>query len=129
VALLSDHHWIAAMNPNEKAYFKAMGRRVAERRKELGLTQVQLAEALDVPQQTYASYEVGRHGFPIALLPTLARVLSMETDALLGADKPRSKRGPVPRFQQHIERINQLPKTQQRFVLRMLETALAQQGR
>ncbi len=29
----------------------------------------------------------------------------------------------------HTERISKLPKTQQRFVFRMLETVLAQQGR
>ena len=93
------------------------------------MTQVQMAEALDIAQQTYASYEVGFRRVPVSMLPTIARVLSMETDSLIGApSKTRSKRGPAPKFQQHLERISQLPKSQQRFVLRMLETALAQHG-
>jgi hypothetical protein len=35
----------------------------------------------------------------------------------------------LPKLQQHMERISQLPKTQQRFVLQVLESVLAQQGR
>ena len=128
VLLFVESHW-DAMSPNEKAYFKAMGRRIAQRRQELGLTQVQLAATLDIPQQTYGAYEVGRHGFPIALLPVLARTLMIDMDTLLGTTaKQRAKRGPAPKFQQHIERISKLPKTRQRFVLEVLESLLAQQG-
>jgi transcriptional regulator with XRE-family HTH domain len=130
VAASLHQQWIVAMSPNEKSYFKDMGRRIADRRKELSLTQTQLAEILGIPQQTYASYEVGRHGFPIAMLPALAQALAMETDVLIGATvKTRSKRGPAPKLLQHIERINQLPKAKQRFVMEMLETVLAQQSR
>jgi transcriptional regulator with XRE-family HTH domain len=128
VLLFVDSHW-DAMSPNEKAYFKAMGRRIAHRRQELGMTQVQIAAALDIPQQTYAAYEVGRHGFPIALLPMLARTLMIDMDTLLGtAQKQRAKRGPAPKFQQHIERISRLSKPQQRIVIQVLESLLAQQG-
>lgn len=117
------------LSQDEKAYFKALGARVAQRRKELGLTQVQLAEVLKISQQTYASYEVGRYRFPVSMLSPLAKTLKIEIDALLGeTSKSRSKRGPAPKFQQHLERISQLPKTKQRFVIQMLEAALAQQG-
>jgi hypothetical protein len=40
-----------------------------------------------------------------------------------------SKRGPAPKLAQHMEKISQLPRAQQQFVMRMLDTALAQQGR
>ena len=39
------------------------------------------------------------------------------------------KRGLAPRLQQHIERISQLPKPQQRFVMQVLESVLAQASR
>jgi len=39
------------------------------------------------------------------------------------------KRGPAPKLAQHMEKISQLPRTQQQFVMRMLDTVLAQQGR
>jgi transcriptional regulator with XRE-family HTH domain len=128
---LDQQQWIAVMNPDENQYFKAMGRRVAQRRNELGLTQVQLAEALNVAQQTYAGYETGNRRIPVSLLPALARALKVETDILLGDDtgKARSKRGPAPKFQHHIEQISALPKAKQRMVLEVLEAVLAQQSR
>lgn len=50
-------------------------------------------------------------------------------DALIGeAPSTTSKRGPAPKLQQQIERIGQLPKTKQRFVMEMLDTVLAQAG-
>ncbi len=131
MALSLEQHqqWITSMTPDENQYFKAMGRRIANRRNELGLTQVQLAEALGVAQQTYAGYETGSRRFPVSLLPVLARTLMTETDALLGETaKARSKRGPAPKFQRHMERISRLPKTQQRIVIQVLESLLAQQG-
>jgi transcriptional regulator with XRE-family HTH domain len=130
MALFFDQQWIVVMNPDEKTFFKGMGLRVAERRKELGLTQTQLAEILDIPQQTFASYEVGRHGFPIAMLPAIAKALMMDMDTLVGSSaKTHSKRGPAPKFQHHLERISQLPKPKQRMVLEVLEAVLAQQSR
>jgi len=41
----------------------------------------------------------------------------------------RGKRGPAPQWQQQIEAVAQLPKSQQQFVSRMIETVLAQVGR
>jgi hypothetical protein len=38
-------------------------------------------------------------------------------------------RGPTPKIQQQMERIQQLPKAKQRFVMQMIDTVLAQQGR
>jgi hypothetical protein len=40
-----------------------------------------------------------------------------------------AKRGPAPKLQQQIERIQKLPKSRQRFVMEMLDTVLAQQSR
>jgi transcriptional regulator with XRE-family HTH domain len=117
-----------ALTKEEKAYFKALGARIAERRRELGLTQVKVAAALDVTQQTYAAYESGRVRVPVSMLPTLSQMLMMDMETLLGTAKPRSKRGPAPKFQQHMERIGRLPKPQQRIVIQVLESLLAQQG-
>jgi len=47
----------------------------------------------------------------------------------MGEEAPPAKRGPAPKLQQQIERIQKLPKTQQRFVMQMLDTVLAQQSR
>jgi len=41
----------------------------------------------------------------------------------------RAKHGPVPTLARHMERISALPKTQQKSVIQVIETVLAQQGR
>jgi DNA-binding XRE family transcriptional regulator len=74
------------MSPQRRAYAKAFGARITVRRRELGLTQTEMAAALDIAQQTYAHYEVGRYHMPIALLPALSKVLQMDVDSLLGID-------------------------------------------
>jgi transcriptional regulator with XRE-family HTH domain len=118
------------MTQDEKEYFKVLGSRVAHLRKELGLTQVQLAETLGISQQMVASYEVGRRRIPVSMLPSLAQALKVQTDALLGNEtKIRSKRGSASQLQRSIERISELPKPKQRFVMEMLETVLAQASR
>jgi hypothetical protein len=40
-----------------------------------------------------------------------------------------AKRGPAPKLQQQIERIQKLPKSRQRFVMEMLDTVLQQADR
>ena len=124
-------HCITAVTQDEKDYSKLLGSRVAQLRKDQGLTQVQLADALEISQQVVASYEVGRRRIPVSMLQSLAKALSVEVDMLLGDEsaKARAKRGPVPTLARHMERISALPKTQQKFVMQMIETVLAQQGR
>jgi hypothetical protein len=83
-----------------------------------------------VSQQTLQSYEVGRRRIPVSALPVVAHTLAVSLDELFGEVKPaaRSKRGPVPQWQQHIEAVALLPKSQQLFVSKMIETVLAQAG-
>jgi transcriptional regulator with XRE-family HTH domain len=118
------------ISSEERAFFVGLGEHIAQLRKASGVTQVQLAEALNVSQQTMQAYEVGRRRIPVSALPLLARSLSVSLEELLG-DTPGNakKRGPPSRLQQHIERISQLPKPKQRFVMEMLETVLAQASR
>jgi transcriptional regulator with XRE-family HTH domain len=119
-----------AISTNERAFFARLGARVAELRKAQSITQVQMADTLGVSQQTINSYEVGRRRIPVSALPSLARSLGVSLEELFGNDSPAGKkRGPAPRLQQQIERIQQLPRTQQRFVMQMLDTVLQQAAR
>lgn len=134
VALQSQQQYMVAImsyavSQDDKGYFKALGARIAQRRQELGLTQVQVAAALGIAQQRYASYEVGTRRIQVSMLPALARVLAIETDVLLGVAVKSSKPGPAPKFQRYIEQISQLPRNQQSLVLKMLEAALPLQSR
>lgn len=120
---------IATMAIKNEAFFRELGGRIAQARKAKGMTQQQLADQLGVSQQTLAHYEVGRVGVGAAMLPTLSDVLDLSLDELLvGAPTARSpgKRGPASRLQQQIDAITQLPKSEQKFVSKMLDAMLAQ---
>ena len=120
-----------AMTPDEIAFFKALGSRIAAARKARDLTQAGLAAALDVSQQIVASYEVGRRRVPLSLLPRLARALSVTIEELIGEEAPQpapSRRGPPSRVQLQLERIQALPRARQRFLADLIETALQQGG-
>jgi transcriptional regulator with XRE-family HTH domain len=119
-----------AISANERAFFQRLGTRVAELRRSQNITQVEMAATLGVSQQTINSYEVGRRRIPVSALPTLARSLGVSLEELFGDDAAAAKkRGPAPKLQQQIERIQQLPRTQQRFVMQMLDTVIAQASR
>ena len=124
-------HSVAAtamsISDDERAFFVALGERMAQFRKARGITQAQIAEALGLTQQTYQSYEVGRRRIPVSTLPSVARALSVSLEDLFGETEnaPR-KRGPAPKWQKHIDAIAQLPRAKQQFVAQMLEAVLAQ---
>lgn len=132
---------LLTMNTRDEAFFKALGERIAQARKDHGLTQHQLAEQLGVAQQTLAHYEVGRARMPASMLPTVARLLTLSLDELMGEPAPAAsaakaararsggKRGPASRLQQQIDAIALLPKAKQQFVSEMLETVLGQSPR
>ena len=122
---------IVAISKEERAFFVQLGTRIAELRRVQNITQVQLAEALGVSQQTVNAYEVGRRRMPVSSVPTLARLFGVSVEELLGEPLSAAtrKRGPTPKLQQQIERITQLPKPKQRFVMEMLDTVLQQAGR
>lgn len=118
-----------AMTSNDEAFFKALGARIAELRKEQGLSQQALADALGLPQQTFAHYEVGRARMPVSLVPELAKVFGVAADELLGLRNGSGKRGPAPKFQKQLERIALLPRARQQVVMDMLDGVLAQRAR
>ena len=122
--------WIDNMALNDKVFFVELGKRVAHLRKEQGLTQQQLAEQFGIAQQTLAHYKGARLRVPTSMLPQPAQIFAVPVDVLIGQHAAcKSKRGPAPKLQQHIDAISQLPKPKQRFVMEMLETVLAQAGR
>ena len=122
------------MSPDEHAFFQTVGARIAQARKDADLTQVQLTDALTIPQPRLASYEVGRRRVPVSMLPRLASALDAPIEALIreegtpAPDQGRTRRGPASRLGQQLDAISLLPKAKQRFVVEMLDTVLAQQS-
>ena len=112
----------------DEEFFKALGVLIAQTRKAQNITQQQLADQLGIAQQTLAHYEVGRVRFPASTLAILVQVLGLTPDEMLGQERAKGRPGPTPRLQQQIERISQLPRTKQHFVMEMLDTVIAQAG-
>lgn len=64
-----------------------VGKRIANRRKEKGLTQLQLAERLNVSNRTVSKWENG-DGYPdITILPNLSDILGISIDELIRGEK------------------------------------------
>jgi transcriptional regulator with XRE-family HTH domain len=118
------------MTHDEQQFFKELGARIAQLRKEAGLSQQAVADALEIAQQTYANYEVARARPAVSMLPTLSQLFGVSVDELLGLHRNSTgKRGPTPLLQKQIERLNQLPKAQQKVVMQMLDGVLSQASR
>jgi transcriptional regulator with XRE-family HTH domain len=116
------------MTLDEKAFFKQLGKQVAELRKELGLTQAQLAETLAISQQLVAAYEAATRKIPSSLLPVLARLFAVSLEQLVGLEQRPSKRGPASTLQRQIEQISLMPRAKQKFITEMLEALIKQQA-
>jgi transcriptional regulator with XRE-family HTH domain len=122
---------IAIMPAKDSAFFQALGCRIAQARKERGMTQQALAEALGIAQQTLGHYEVARARIAADLLPRLADALDLSLDELLKGQptiRLPGKRGPASRLEQQLDAIAHLPKAEQRAVSTVLAAVLAQHG-
>lgn len=117
------------MTTQQKSFYRFFGERIAKLRKERDLTQVALAEVLGVSQQQIVAFEKGLRRVPVSSLPTLAQALAVSVEELVGEPTKPAKRGPAPKLQQQMERISQLPRGKQRFVVEMLDTVLQQATR
>jgi transcriptional regulator with XRE-family HTH domain len=115
------------MTKDDEAFFKQLGKRIATLRKEMGMTQVHLAEILNISQQHMASFEAGRRKVSSSDIPVLAQLFGLSTDELLGIQDKPSKRGPTPKIQRQVEQIALLPKGKQKFISEMLEALIKQQ--
>jgi transcriptional regulator with XRE-family HTH domain len=107
-----------------RGYYKALGMRIAQLRKEQSMTQAELARILGVSQQTVFAYELGERRVAVSLLPLLVKTLAIPVQELIGLAPPgRVKRQRLsPKIIRQVERIQQLPKAEQRFVVRLIDS-------
>ncbi|WP_339057759.1 helix-turn-helix domain-containing protein [Candidatus Regiella endosymbiont of Tuberolachnus salignus] len=111
-----------AISNEERDFFIALGERITQLRKKNGITQTEMAEKLKVSQQTVQAWEAGRRRIKVSSLPSVAQIFTISLEELFGEapEKIKSKRGPVPKWQQQIEEIDSLPKTKQKIISEML---------
>jgi transcriptional regulator with XRE-family HTH domain len=67
-----------------------LGNRLTKLRKEVGLTQQQLADKLYISRDTYAQYEIGRRNPDYETLTKIADYFHVSTDYFLGRTDVRS---------------------------------------
>jgi transcriptional regulator with XRE-family HTH domain len=114
-----------AANPQ---FLKDFGKRLADSRKQRGLTQKELAEKVGIRQYVIASYETGRSQMSLGLLHSVAEALAVEPSELIGQAQHAKKRGPISQIEQLTSKLSDLPRNKQKVVVDMLEGFLKQTG-
>lgn len=119
------------MKQESHAYYKALGAHIALLRKARGMTQGELARAIGVSQQAVFAYEIGERRVSVFILVKLSKVFSTSVEELMGVTRPVRipKRRLSPRAMRHAERLQSLSKTQQRFVVRIIDMLEASNAR
>lgn len=118
-----------------KAYPSDFGKRLAEMRKQRGLTQVQLAEAISTTQRAISYYE-NHAGYPPApVVGQLAQALEVSADELLGLRSSRRAKVARPtddpevrRMWKKFQQLLTLPEKDQRAVMRLVNSLVGAKG-
>jgi len=115
-----------AVMMEQQTFFRNLGTRIAQLRKERGWSQTELGQRIGLSQQIVASYESGqRQHFPLCRLIDLATAFGLNLmELLFGESGGPQKRGPASKMERQIEQVRQLPKSKQRFVSELLENVL-----
>jgi len=107
---------------------KDFGKRLANLRKELGLTQTELGERVGVSCRVIAYYEGETQYPPAHLIEPLAKALKVSTDELLGVKVIKQQRDPqYAALWRRLKKIESLPKRDQKALLHYLD-ALVQKN-
>jgi transcriptional regulator with XRE-family HTH domain len=119
--------------PRKSRQGSDFGRRLAALRKERGLTQIQLAEAIGSNQRLLSYYENVADHPPAAVIAELARVLKVSADELLGL-KPlrldRRKEDPeARRLWKKFQQVMRLPEKDRRAVIRLVNSLVETKAR
>ena len=107
------------------------GRRLSALRKSRGLSQRELAARLETTREIIDYYERRSVNPSLAFIERSAEALGVSVAELLGseANHGRGRPGPAPRLAERLEQIRLLPRKEQEFVIRFLDTVLERAGR
>jgi len=101
------------------------GKRVAEARRQRGLTQREFASLLGVSQKMVEYFERRAENVTADVVKKLATVLEVSADDLLGLRPKRGvKPGPKSKLQTQIEQIQRLPRAKQQTISEVLDMAV-----
>lgn len=109
---------------------ETLGSRIARLRREKGMTQIELAERLQVSQPVVSDYENDVIRLPADVVVRIAELLGASTDELLGM-KTRAARGATDtsiknrRLYRRMQEIERLPRRDQEALLRTIEAFIS----
>jgi len=112
---------------DKEQVFQNIGRQIAFFRKQNNITQLELAEKLNLSQAMVTAYETGKKSVSIARLLQLSKILEVSPDDILGFQIPESKkRGPVSKLDRQLDEIKKLPINEKKALSTVLDMALGQ---
>ena len=109
----------------------SIGKKIQILRKQVGITQSQLAEKLGLKQQAITDYETGRNDVPTKRLMEIAVILGVKPAELLDLDidselnKKSNLISPSSRKAKAIKIFDELTPTEQRAALGMMNALIA----
>jgi transcriptional regulator with XRE-family HTH domain len=109
---------------------ETLGQRIARLRKERGYTQAELSEKVGIIRGLISDYERGKIRPHYEMIIRFAQALEVTTDEFLGV-KTSKKNGKSPslRILRRLNRIEELPASQQKILLKTIDTFLKGSGK
>ena len=107
---------------------ESTGSRIARLRRDKGMTQTEIADALGVSQPVVSDYENDVIGLDGTRIVQLAQILGVSTDEILGlgkATKATSAGMANRRLYRQLQSIDKLPKRDQEALLRTIDAFLS----
>ncbi|MGH8275619.1 MAG: helix-turn-helix domain-containing protein [Steroidobacteraceae bacterium] len=118
-------HFLGGHGVAEKG--DSIGARIAQLRKDKGLTQKELAERLKVTQPVVSDYENDVIRIPADVVGKIAGVLEVTSDELLGLGREARSRAGLKnrRLSRRLQAIDALPKRDQEALLRTIDAFIS----
>ncbi len=114
-----------ARSKEEKAANAELGRRLAAIRKQRGITQVELAQAIGTGQNIVSDYERGKLRPNPTMLSKLAVALKVSSDEILGLVATANGAPLSGRFLRRLRAVEELPRRDQEALLRTIDAFLS----
>ena len=117
----------AVMHPGGRPTKKPrtpIGERLVQARERSGISQLELADKLQMSQQTIAHWERNAVSFRSDVLTQLTEILEVSAGELLGTDEKKSKIAkakPIGKMRQLFDAASRLPRRQQDKIVSLLE--------
>lgn len=109
----------------------SFGERLTTLRKNVGLTQQELADEIGVSRRAIAHYETTDDvRIAVTLIPKLAKTLGIKVDTLIGLDKVKSGQNGAAhknRLWRRLQKLQNLPSQKRRQVINLIDAFLSGQ--